>query len=113
MAEITNNREKFIGIGTHILGDTVKVQASKLDHPVNLSANFETLTPKEQEKFDQQVFPKELMFHVDVDLVHSKKAWLNFVKGLDDTAVYDQLWDLRPHNPHTYEAPIGMQDIAS
>lgn len=102
-----NYREKHIGLGTHVLSETVTEQAAKVGHLVKLNADFEVVTDSEQEKLDAQVFPESLMFTVDVNLVQSKKAFLNFIKGLDDNAVYDQLWNLQPHNPHTYEAPIG------
>ena len=113
MAQTTNNREKYIGIGTHILREAVTEHASNLGHPVKLVADFDSPTQTEQEKLDKQVFPEDLLFTVDVDLGQSKKAFLNFIKGLDDSAVYDQLWDLQPHNPHTYEAPIGITIASS
>ena len=104
----TNYRELYIGVGTHILSETVSEEATKIGQPIKLDAEFEDMTDSEKEKLDKQVFPDDLRFTVDVDLVHSKKAFSNFVKGLDNCEVYDQLWNLRPHNPCTYEAPIGL-----
>jgi hypothetical protein len=104
----TNYREMYIGAGTHVLSETVSEEAQKVDEVFKLDAEYEDLTSSEKKKLEKQVFPQDLMFTVDVDLIHSKKAFLNFVKGLDDDAVYDQLWNLRPHNPITYEPPIGM-----
>ena len=106
----TNYRELYIGAGTHVLSETVSEEAQKIGQSVKLDAEYEAVTSSEKETLQQQVFPHDLMFTVDVDLVHSKKAFLNFIKGLDDDAVYDQLWNLRPHNPRTYEAPIGMRN---
>ena len=103
----TNYRNLYIGAGTHVLSETVAEEADKIGESVKFDADFDSMTNSEKERLDKQVFPGDLMFTVDVDLVHSKKAFLNFMKGLDDSAVYDQLWNLRPHNPHTYEAPIG------
>ena len=107
MTSTTNYRELYIGTGTHVLSETVTEEAQKIGEPVKLKAKFEDMTSAEKEKLEQQVFPHDLHFTVDVDLVNSKKAFLNFMDGLDDGAVYDQLWNLRPHNPRTYEAPIG------
>lgn len=102
-----NYREEYIGLGTHVLRETVMEEADKVGHPVKINANFDVVTDTEQKKLDSQQFPESLMFSVDVNLAQSKKAFLNFVSGLDEDAVYDQLWNLRPHNPHTYEPPIG------
>ena len=102
-----NYREQYIGTGTHVLRETLSQQASKAGYSIKLDAQFDDVTELEQEKLDKCDFPESLLFTVDVNLIQSKKAFLNFIKGLDDTAVYDQLWNLRPHNPHTYQAPIG------
>ena len=90
-----------------MLRDTVSTQATKVGFSVSLDAQFDSVTQLEQEKLAKQQFENELHFTVDVNLTESKKAFLNFIKGLDDSAVYGKLWDLQPHNPHTYEAPIG------
>ena len=107
----TNYRKLYIGTGTHVLSETVTEEAHKIGETVKLKAEFEDMTSSEKEKLEQQVFPHDLQFTVDVDLIHSKKAFLNFMDGLDDSAVYDQLWNLRPHDPRTYEAPIGTMKI--
>ena len=108
----TNCRELYIGAGIHVLSETVSEDAQKVNEVIKLDAEYDDLTSSEKEKLGKQVFPPDLMFTVDVDLIHSKKAFLNFMKGLNDGAVYDQLWNLRPHNPSAYEAPIGMCTIS-
>ena len=107
MTSIVNYREQYIGMGTHVLRETVSQQASKAGYSIKLDAEFDHVTEVEKEKLDKCIFPESLLFSVEVNLNQSKKAFLNFVKGLDDSAVYHQLWNLRPHNPHTYQAPIG------
>ena len=108
MTSTINYREQYIGTGTHVLRETVSQQASKAGYSIKLDAEFDNVTESEQEKLEKfAVFPESLLFTVEVNLNQSKKAFLNFIKGLDDHAVYDQLWNLRPHNPHTYQAPIG------
>lgn len=112
-----NYREQYIGTGTHVLKETLSQQASKAGYSIKLDAEFDDVTELEQEKLDKCIFPESLLFTVAVNLNQSKKAFLNFINGLDDPAVYDQLWNLRPHNPHTYEAPIGkncrqLQNVA-
>ena len=90
-----------------MLRETVSQQASKAGYAIKLDAEFDNVTESEQEKLGKCIFPESLLFTVEVNLNQSKKAFLNFIKGLDDPGVYDQLWNLRPHNPHTYQAPIG------
>ena len=87
------------------LTETVAKQASKVGHPVKLDAEFETVTESEREKLDQQVFPDKL-FTSDVNLAHSKKAFLNFMKGFDDFSQCEKIWGQDP--PKFQQATTGM-----
>lgn len=73
------------------LSEAVSEHASKVGYPIKLDAEFETVTESEREKLDKQVFPDNL-FTGDINLAHSKKAFLNIVKGLDDFSQCEQLW---------------------
>ena len=75
------------------LGEAVSEHASKVGYPVKLVAEFETVTETEKEKLDKQVFPDNL-FTGNVNLAHSKKAFLNIVRGLEDISQCEQFWSM-------------------
>lgn len=69
-------------------------------------------TESELAKIKEVTFPQHLNFSVKVNLADSKKAFKNFIGGLDQNMTYSGLWDIYPHNPHTYPNPIGDVDMA-
>ena len=75
------------------LSEAVSDHASKVGFPIKLDAQFEAVTETEREKLDKQVFPDNL-FTSNVNLAHSKKAFLNIVRGLDDVSKIEQLWSM-------------------
>ena len=93
--------------GVSRLSEALTKDAGKLGLCFDLDAKFDTLTNGEQEKVDCHIFQDSLMFSVDVNLHHSKKAFLNLLKGFEDPEMFIQLWNLRPHDPHVYQPPIG------
>lgn len=103
----SNYLEQRTGCDRPTLSETVAEQASKVGNPFKPGhgAEFDTLTESERGKLDKQVFPGDL-FTEDVNLTHSKKAFLNIMKDSSET-VCEQLKNPQPHNPHTYQAPIG------
>lgn len=103
----TNHLEQHTASSVDGLSETLTKVAGKLGHCVDLDAKFDTVTEQEQEKIGNHVFQDSLMFSVDVNLHHSKKAFLNLLKGLDNSEMFSQLWNLCPHDPHAYQSPIG------
>ena len=95
-------------ISSSTLRDTLTEEAVKVGHSFKMNADFDPVTEAEKQRLDKQVFPDSLMLSSDVNLSQSKKAFLNLTKNLDDSAKFDQLWNLQPHNPHTYQPPIGI-----
>lgn len=61
------------------------------------------LTVEETIKAEGIDFPKELEFTIDPKayVCNSKKAFRNLVNGLPKELPYDDLWNLKPHDPHT------------
>ena len=94
---------------TRVLHDTVIKEAVRIGHSFKgpWKAQFDDITVQEREKIDKQVFPDNLMFSAAVNLEQSKKAFVNFLNGLDDSAEFGSWWDLPPHNPHRYRPPVG------
>ena len=107
----TNYLEQCAGVGG--LSETLTKYAGELGHCFDLDAKFDTLTEQEQENVGSHIFPDSLMLSVDVNLHQSKKAFLNLLRGLDHSGMFTQLWNLRPHDPHAYQPPIGKYNIIS
>ena len=90
------------------LQETLTEEAVKVGHTLKTNADYIPVTEAEKQRLDKQVFPDNLKLSSDVNLSQSKKAFLNLTKDLEDPTKFKQLWDPRPHNPHSYQVPIGM-----
>lgn len=70
------------------------------------------ISEKEKVLIQHTSFPEELGFTVKVDLGYSKRAFLNIVSGLnEDLPCFEDLWKLKPHDPHGDYYPMGPLDI--
>lgn len=94
------------------LSSLVHVESKRLRIPFEETKSPEKLTAEESEKVVLHDFSKrpDLQFSVEVNLSDSKGAFRAFMKGLPDASGFDDMWNLRAHDPMAYPHPISDID---
>lgn len=94
------------------LSRLVSSESERLRIPFESTRAPEKLTAEESKKIVLHDFNKrpDLQLSVEVNLGDSKSAFRAFLKGISDGSTFDNMWNLRAHDPLAYPHPISGID---